>query len=173
MGRVKDGAMPVETPGFSDGSLFTDFTDADLEEMHDKGYIFFKSHPGKSGYYFNDSHVAAPLDDDYNYIEMGRVADKATRIANRVYIDEILDNVDVDADTGKLPVSTCKNFEQLIEQAIDTEMVGEGELSGVDAFCDADQNILQASEIDIELNLVPKGTSRKIVVNQQYALSLS
>jgi len=173
IGRVKDGPVSeIINAGYSSNAAVNTLTDTEIDALNDKGYIFLKTHSGKSGFYFNDDHCACPLTDDYAFVSLGRPADKATRIARQVYLDEILDNVDVDPDSGKLAASTCKHFEQLIEDKINQLMVSQGELSGVDAICDADQNILATDEVDIELDLVPKGTARQIVVKQSYATKI-
>jgi hypothetical protein len=52
-------------------------------------------------------------------------------------------------------------------------MTSKGELTAVSAFCDADVNVIQTDTVTIEINIVPRGMSRQIVVTQGYALTLS
>jgi len=171
--RAKDGALTeMVNGGFSNNEAINTLDDTDVDTLNDKGYIFIRSYTGKAGLFFNDDHTACPIDDDYAFISRGRPADKATRIARTVYLDEMLDDIQIDPDSGKMDASTCKHYESIIEDAIGTQMVSQGELSGVNAFVDADQNVLQDDEVDVQLNIVPKGTARRIVVDQSYALKL-
>jgi hypothetical protein len=174
IGRVKDGALvDVVRAGYSNNLAAGTYSDAELTTLNDKGYIFLRSHTGKAGWFFNDDHTACPITDDYAYISKGRPADKVSRIARNVYIEEILNDLEIDSDTGKLAASTCKHFEGLVEKGVNDQMTSKGELTAVSAFCDADVNVIQTDTVTIEINIVPRGMSRQIVVTQGYALTLS
>jgi hypothetical protein len=173
IGRVKDGALVgIVNAGFSDNSIVGDMADADLESLNDKGYIYLRSHTGKAGWFFNDDHAACPVTDDYAYIGRGRAADKVSRIARNVYVEEILNDLEIDADTGKLAASTCKHFESLVESEVRNQMTSKGELTAISAFCDADTNVIQTDTVTIEIDIVPRGIARQIVVTQAYALTV-
>lgn len=168
IGRVKDGKLKVITVDFSSGDVYSDFTLADLNDLNDKGYVFFRNHIGKPGYFFNDDHTASVITDDFSYLNRGRTLDKACRITRQVYIEDLLDEVLVDQETGKLPPSTIKHYQGSIETAIEQQMVAVGELSGVNAFVDENQNVLSTDKIVTQLNLVPTGTAREIHTTVAY-----
>ncbi|MEI2758971.1 MAG: DUF2586 family protein [Bacteroidia bacterium] len=171
-GRVKDGKLPLINAGFSNGNKVTTYTDANLDTLDDFGYIFFRPFTGKAGYYINDDHTASPYNQDALYISHGRVLDKAARIARKVYVDEILDEVQVEASTGKLAPSTCKHYQGIIEKAINDEMASRGEIVAVSAYVDPDQDVLTTDTINIEVDIVKTGTSRKIKVVIGFAASV-
>ncbi len=61
--RVKNGALPIS------GAYFSNTNDTETHEnawnsIHDKGYIFFRTFVGKSGYFFNDDPTATALTDE-------------------------------------------------------------------------------------------------------------
>jgi hypothetical protein len=167
LGRVKDGPLVgVVSGGFSDASALAAATDAQLEALNTLGYIFFRVHSGLAGLFINDDHMATPITSDYSGLARGRVIDKAARIAYRVYVNELNDDVELDGTTGQLALATVKNLESIIETAIGSEMAGE--ITSVDAYIDPVQNILSTDQINVELNIVPRGIARNIRVTLAY-----
>ena len=159
LGRVKDGAMIVN-------AWLTDGTPAAEKEtlwplLHENGFVFLRSYQGKNGFYFNDDPMMAPASDDYAALAMGRVIDKAIVIAYTTYVDELLDNVEIDQE-GKLAASACKYFESRINNAVNTLMAGE--ISGFESFVNPSQNVLSTSKLTVACAITPLGTLRQIVV---------
>ncbi len=171
-GRVKDGKFNVVTPGFSNNALIGTLTDTQLNTLNDFGYVYFRNHTGKVGAFVNNDHNACPIQSDYAYTRRSRPADKVSRIARVVYVEEILNDLDVNPDTGFLEPSTCKHFEAEVESEVAIQMIREGELSGIAAYCAVDQNVISTDTVAIEINIVPKGISQQITVTQSYATSL-
>lgn len=161
IGRVRDGA--VATDGYlTDGKTPEEhFSEWNL--LDDAGYIFYRTFVGKNGYYLNGDAVAVPTTDDYCYLSSGRVIDKALVIAYKTYIDDILDNIDIDPDKGTIPAHICKSYEAAIERAVGTNM--SGEISSFAAYIDPSQNILASGNLTISCKIVPMGTLREITVN--------
>lgn len=112
IGRVRSGAIAAK------GYLM----DGKTPEEHysvwgildDAGYIFYRTFIGKNGYYLNGDATATATSDDYCFLANGRVIDKAVVIAYETYIDDILDNIEVDADSGAISTPLCKSFEASI-----------------------------------------------------------
>lgn len=159
LGRVKDGAM-VAQAWLTDGSKAVE-KETLWPLLHENGFIFLRSYQGKNGFYFNDDPMLAPASDDYASLALGRVIDKAIVIAYTTYVDELLDNVEID-QAGKLPASTCKYFESRINNAVNTLMAGE--ISNFESFVDPAQNVLSTSQLKVSAVITPLGTLRKIVV---------
>lgn len=161
IGRVRDGA--VATDGYlTDGKTPEEhFSEWNL--LDDAGYIFYRTFVGKNGYYLNGDAVAVSTTDDYCYLSSGRVIDKALVIAYKTYIDDILDNIDIDPDKGTIPAHICKSYEAAIERAVGTNM--SGEISSFAAYIDPSQNILASGNLTISCKIVPMGTLREITVN--------
>lgn len=170
LGRVKDGALLITTAGLSNGAKLSTFTETQQGAFNDIGYVFFREHTGKAGYFFNDDHTAAPITDDYSQFSLGRTMDKAARITRKVYVEEILDDIEIDPVTGKLAPSTIKHYQGTVEKEIRTNMAGN--IVTVGAYCDPAQNVLSTSNIKIKIKIVPKGTSRNIESELGYSTTL-
>lgn len=174
IGRVKDGAIIITgSAGLSSGDVLSTFSNADLETLDSLGYIFMQTRDGKSGYFMNNDHCACPLTDDYCYIHRGRPMDKAARIIRETYIEELLDDVNVDAASGKLAPSVIKHYQRAAEKAIEVNMLSKGEISGVTVSVDPDQNILSTDILTTVVRIVPKGMVNAIEVYLSYSNPLS
>lgn len=171
LARVKDGPLNgVLTAGLSDQTSIANISDAQLNTLNELGYVFFRVITGYSGVYVNEDHMATPITSDYASLLRGRVIDKAARIAYRVYVNELNDDVELD-DQGRMATAVVKNLEGIIESAIGTEM--SGEISAVDAYIDPEQNILSTDELKVEVNIVPRGVARNIKVTLAYSNPLA
>lgn len=169
--RVKDGELVgVIAAGFSDGTALAEVSSTTLNALHDMGYVFFQTRTGLPGFYINGDHMACPDQDDYANMPDGRVIDKAARIAYDVYVRELNESVELN-NTGKMTVSVIKNLEGMIESAIGTRMAGE--ISGVKAYIDPEQNITVSETCEVELSILRNGIIRNFKVKLGYTASLS
>ena len=155
--RVKDGPISEVEAGFSSNEALSEFTDTELEVMHNKGYIFLREFPEKAGFYFNDDNAATKIDDDYSSISNGRVVDKASRITRSVYIEELNDDFDLNQD-GTLPAGKISDFQTQVETEIASQM--NGEISAVTAFADPSQNVQSTDEVKIEVQVRRRGQGK-------------
>lgn len=161
LGRVRDGAIAAK--GYLTDGKTPEEHFSQLNLLDDAGYIFYRTFVGKNGYYLNGDATAAPTTDDYCYLSSGRVIDKAMIIAYKTYIDDILDNIEVDPKSGTIPTAVCKGFEANIIRAVNTSM--SGEFSSFAAYIDPVQNILANGRMEITCKIVPLATLREITVN--------
>lgn len=161
-GRVKSGSLNI-TEAFIGAEAYID-AQGDVEPIHDKGFISLQQYPRKAGFYFTDDPTATADTDDYNTISRGRVIDKAIILAYDTYINEIKDEVLIDPATGRIQTVQAKAYQALIENAINTAMTANQEISGVTAFVDPAQNVLATGEICVELRIVPVGYAKQIIV---------
>lgn len=153
----------------------------DVEALHDKGYISFRTHARKAGYYITDGRLATSVDDDYHYIARRRSIDKAYRIAHNVGSNEILADFDVNND-GTISPFYAKTVEGNIEREIYTLMTLNGELSrdqtnkddmGVQARFDMTKNVAQTGRIELTLKVRPRGYARWFDILLGYDVSLN
>lgn len=165
IGRVADGALNVLT-------MFAGTTAielADTETIYDKSYITFRTFTGMSGYFISDDQTATKETDDYNHLTAVRTIDKAARIAYSVLVARLLDNVSVKSD-GTMLQPVIVSWQQILENAIATNMTANGELSddngdnGVQCHIDPTQDVLATSTINVELRVRPFGYARYIKV---------
>ena len=168
LARVRSGTIKAEAMYI--GTNLAELGDPDV--ANDLGYIVPRTFVGKSGYYWSDDHLATNASDDYCAIPRRRVIDKAYRIAYKTLVDEIAENVPVNAE-GKLAAFHCKGVETSVESAIVNSMTSEGNLGndpdnasdlGVQCYIDPDQNILATSRLEINLKVKPHGYSKYIDV---------
>jgi hypothetical protein len=166
-GRVKDGPMPI-TDALLDGAAGTPVHIEDdmtkVKALHDDGYIILGVLIGKAGYYFMGMPMATANTDDYGTIVNCRTIDKAFVIAYMVYLNELNEEVYVDAD-GKLQPGYVKHMQSAVEESIDRQMTSKGEISGRKAFFDDQQDVIASSEVEGSLDIQPVGHSSKITIN--------
>ena len=161
LGRRKGGvAVSGNYAGLSNGASMTSISVGQQNVLHDNGYIFFTKMQGFAGYYWSGSPNCAPAGGQINNIAESRVWCKAAKIAYATYAPEVEDTVAVEAD-GSLPPETAKALEADIERAIVVNM--EGEISGIVAVIDADENVRESGELTVNLTINKLG--RKGVIN--------
>ena len=120
----------------------------DMETLHDAGFLTFHSRPGTGGYYFGVDNMCAV--DDYRILAHGRVMDKAQRVAARAYLPYLENSVPVkDFETVKT------NYEKILETALRTEMGGQ--MSDVKVSISADQDIVNTSTLNVDIQVLPLG----------------
>jgi hypothetical protein len=169
IGKVRDGALSnlivyiVDTPAES----------YDVAALHDKGYVTFRQHTGKSGYFFTDDPLACEIANDYHYAARRRVIDKAYRLAYLATLEFLLDDNDVLNDGTISPIYAAM-VENEVESLIYKQMTINGELSfdpsdakdrGVICRVDLTHNVTSTSKLKIaKLQVKTKGTNRWIDV---------
>lgn len=176
LGRLATCAVNISLARVRDGSLVADgyLTNGKKPEesyslwnaLHDAGYIIYRTYIGKNGYYLNDDPTAVATTDDYHRISLVRVIQKALVICYKTYIDEIMDSIEVDPETGKVPQPMCKYYEQLLVRAINTNM--EGEISGFTAYVDANQDLISTNALKVQAKVVPTALLKEINVDLSF-----
>lgn len=176
LGRLATCAVNISLARVRDGSLVADgyLTNGKKPEesyslwnaLHDAGYIFYRTYIGKNGYYLNDDPTAVATTNDYHRLSLTRVIQKALVICYKTYIDEILDSVAVDPETGKLPQPMCKYYEQLLVRAVNTNM--EGEISGFTAYIDPNQDLISTNVLKVQAKVVPTALLKEINVDLSF-----
>lgn len=160
-GRVKNGPISADAIFLSTSTL--EVQGSKNIAIHDKGYLTFRQYVGKAGYFITDDPTCVAGTDDYSSFARNRVIDKVRRLAYGVFVNEILDEVLVDA-AGKISINLAKYFEELAENSINTNMTANGEISSVTAYVDPAQNVLSTSKVCIALKIVPVGYNKEILI---------
>ena len=159
--RVKDGALPILSGYLSDGAVVDNRT-GELGTAHDKGFILVRKFPTRSGYYFNQDTTCAPVSDDLHTISNIRVIDKALVITYNTYVEELDEEVKINAD-GTLDASMIAYLQATIERNVGMNMVGE--ISAFEAYIDPKQNILSVPILNVVLRITPVGYMSQIIVS--------
>ena len=168
IGRVRDGTLKIlhAYVGDKDPSV------ANVEAIHDKGYITFRTFTGKSGYFFTDDCLATAVADDYRSISRRRTIDKAYRIIYQTMLENVNDEIPI-TDEGYLVPSMVKSWESEIISAIATQMTSAGELGndpsnsddlGVKVYIDPEQRVASTSKINVVAQIKPYGYAKYIDV---------
>lgn len=168
--RVKDGDLGIDTAKFTNDEDIITLENA-WNAIHDKGYIFLRTIPGRSGYYFTDDPTLAADDNDLNAIKRVAVIDKATLLALGVATDYINDELPLSED-GTLSPAVIGNIKADIEQEINTVMTANGEISGCKVTIPLDQNILSTSTLNVTLDILPVAYAKYIKIDLGFTTSL-
>jgi len=175
IGRVKDGRLPVTSPALSNGDLIADLSNATLDGLNSKGYIFMRMHVGKAGAFFNGDHTAVKIDSDFASIHRGRPMDKAVRIVRQTFVEELLDDILIDPETGKMAPDVITAYQQSCDSALAINMgIGSADpnVSGARTYVDPEQDVLATDKVLTKLRIVPKGMVKEIEVELGYAKTL-
>lgn len=170
IGRVKDGDLGVLTAKFTNDAAIETLESA-WDAIHDKGYIFLRTIPGKSGYFFTADTTLTADTDDLNSLKDVAVIDKATLIALSVFTDYINDEIELNAD-GTISAALVGNYKADIENAINLSMTNNGEISGCKATINPAQNVLSTSTLEVSLDILPVGYSESIKIDLGFTTSL-
>ncbi|MEO0625564.1 MAG: DUF2586 family protein [Bacteroidota bacterium] len=163
IGRVKSGSLPI-VDGYI-GTSTVESIGAAVEIISEKGFVTLRRHIGLAGYYFADDPTATSATDDYNSIARGRVIDKVIYIAYVTYLNELLDEIDIDPVTGQIRTAQAKYYQAIAESAINTAMTANEEISGVEVEVDPNQNVLSTGKLCVKLRVTPVGYARVIEVD--------
>lgn len=164
IGRVKDGPVKPQVIWLGNKPAES----SDLDAIHEKGFVTFRRHIGKAGYFFTDDPTATLTTDDFRFINRLRVIDKAYRIAFATLTEYILDEVPLNAD-GTINAIFAKSIEGHVERELVQLMTSNGELSGdpqdnddngVVVQVDTTNNVAQDSTINVVLKVRPFGHAR-------------
>ena len=150
------------TAAISDGTLVSSLSKVNQKALEDKGYIFAGFYEGYPGIYFNDSPTSVELADDYSFIEMNRVWNKAARYVRLALTPKMKSTIDVDKDTGFIAPTTIASWENAALKKVGN-MLKDDEVSNIKISIDPKQNILSGNPIVIVMGVTPKGIAREII----------
>lgn len=165
-GRIRSGKLPI-LEGFLTNGKSIDEQEDELNAIHKKGYIVMRSFIGRTGYFFSHALTCTTPKNDLNTIPRVRTIYKARRKAYDIFVDEILEEIPLEPN-GKIAPSLIKSWEAKIETILNRDMTERGEISGVSAFIDADQDILGTNQMDMELKIQPLGSADYIKIKLGY-----
>lgn len=153
--RVKNGSLPMtQGEAFLTDKVSIEGRDEQLGTITDKGYLVYRTFPGRTGYFYNGDFTATLPTDDLCSIARLRVMDKALKIAYNTYVNELDDEIDVTED-GNLEPAHVSYLQEVIYNQIMGNM--SDSISGFSVIIDPSQNILSGKGLDISLSITPKG----------------
>ncbi|QKX04883.1 hypothetical protein HN014_08115 [Aquimarina sp. TRL1] len=166
-GRVRSGALPI-LQGYLTNKEKVDNQENHWNTLHKKGYIIMRSFAGRSGYFFSHAPTAVTAQNNLNTIPRVRTIYKARRLSYNVFIDEILEEIPIDA-SGKIAPALIKGWEAKIDTTLNREMTAKGEISSIRVNIPPDQDILSNDQLQLSLDIQPVGNAGNIVINLGFA----
>lgn len=168
----------VETEGgtaYSDGTSFTNIKTLGYTKrnnyLHKKGYVFLTNYDGLENSIFFSSDQTLSTG-DYRSLARCRVMHKSRRVVRRALLPRVNGDVEIDATTGFLSASAVAEFQNLVIEALDANMVEPGtskpQISGRVCTIDAEQDVLTNDALDIYYGLIPRGLSAVINVTEGF-----
>lgn len=170
LSRVKDGAVEPFAAYFTNGATVSTL-DTAWDAIDNKNYIFMRSFANLSGFYFTGDKTLTMPTDDFSSLARGLVMDEGVLLAYTTLVQELSDEVPV-TPSGTIHPAITKGWQNAIEAQIQSNMVEAGKLSGVRAFIDENQNVLQTNNVNVALQLLPVGYSDFITVNIGFTTTL-
>jgi hypothetical protein len=160
--RVRSGAL-TNTEAFI-GTTAVSAAAGAIKIIAGKGFITFITYPNVSGYFFSGDPMCTATTDDYCMLARGRVIDKAHALAYATFVQEVDDEVPVNAD-GTLDAGFCKWLSQQIVNQVNNTMTANKEISSVSCFIDPAQNILSTNQLIVILRITPVGYATNIEIS--------
>lgn len=154
LGKVKNGPLSV-TDIYIGTKKLSEFDG--LEALHGLSVISFLQHPNKAGFYFGKDYMCTSLDD--RRLVYGRVLDKAAIIAAANYVEELEDEVDINAD-GTMNELDIEHLKGNLVKEINKEM--SEQISSVSVFIDPKQDIINTEKLLVKVKVTPKGYTSEI-----------
>ncbi|WP_432221255.1 DUF2586 family protein [Flavobacterium sp. TMP13] len=170
LSRVKDGAIEPFAAYFTNGATVATL-DTAWDAIDTKNYTFMRSFANLSGFYFTGDKTLTMATDDFNSLARGLVMDEGVLIAYTTLVQELSDEVPV-TEAGTIHPAIIKSWQNAVEKQIKALMVDTAKLSGVRAYIDENQNVLQTNNVNVALQLLPVGYSDFITVNIGFTTKL-
>lgn len=173
--------------GDINGDSVEDLTQTEIDAFDTQGVTFVGRTLRLSDAFIVNSRMAIRTADDYAIVTHGRVIDKAATLAYDGLVDNLDGPVYVDTATGYLPPETVAKFQKIAYDAINNGMVigktgdsvevsvdvATGSLPRDAVYIDPEQDILTTENLNVEIRIVPVGSSKTITINIGLTASLS
>jgi hypothetical protein len=157
IGKVANGPLAISQV-YIGTKLLKDYTG--LDALHGSGVISFMQHHNKAGFYFGIDRMAST--DDYRLLAYGRIVDKAAIIAEAVYIENLEDDVDLNAD-GTLQEIEIEHLKGVLKQTIESKMGSQ--ISAVEVLIDPKQVMVPDNKLKVKIRILPKGYTSYIDID--------
>lgn len=149
------------TAGLSSGLSLSNYSNTDIDTLHDKGYIFPRYHSNKSGVFFTSAPTCTAISNDEAYVENSRTLAKGARVIREGIIDDLNAPLPLNED-GTIRADVIGAMEAKAEARL-SQMQKDGEISAFDVVIDPTQKPLENDEeTTMVYKLVPVGVNRAI-----------
>lgn len=157
--------IELEIPALGNGDLVGDLSITVLGNLKDKGYsIIRKRLPDIAGTYHERTPTCISATDDFAWIDVVRVVDKASRLVIAANTPFINSRVLLKSD-GTLSDDAVGFFEDLSQSTLETNLTALGEISASEVTIDPLQDILSTSKLEITVKILPTAIAEFIEIN--------
>ena len=162
--------VELSVPAYANGVKYV-INDTTSGLLDSYAYVYGGLYPDYQGTYFNNSYTACPQTNDYSFIELNRVIDKAIRLINAAFTPLIAIPLILNPD-GTLQAKDVAKLQAAVIDALNPMLApGAGrvpEASGVTVTIDPAQNILSTGTLTVGVAITPDAIARKFTVPIQY-----
>ncbi len=160
--EVGNTDISLNTTEFSNikigGIDYSEFTEGQLDTLHDKGYIFLRKFPNKAGTYISSANIITPFENDFQDIQTSRTVNKGVRLIYQNVVDLLNSDIEVDED-GLISKSAIDIMTDKAEAGLE-RMNKRNEISQYKVLIKRDQDIVNTEEINMDIKIVPYGTMK-------------
>ena len=161
----------LSVAGYATGDLYKDISQVLRNKINDYHYIYLREFSGITGVYFNSSYTCIANSSDYATSENNRTMDKAERNIYVALVPKLAGDINLN-DDGTLAQESINDYHSIADGELDTMKI-DAEISAKQVIIDQTQDILSTSELQITVEIIPKGKARNIVVNNSYVVKLT
>lgn len=159
LGDGMNGTLSI-TSAFIGSKKVDEFDPVELNNFTNAGYIHYHTREGVSGFFFSIDKMAG--NDDFKNLVLGRLIDKAQRIATSTTTPFLESNVRITPER-KINDADAIYLEQVIANQLKAQMADQ--ISGQDVIIDPDQDIINTSTLQEQVKIQPLGYLTYIIVN--------
>lgn len=165
LGRVRDGSL-VGT------SMGPDPVEWDTYIYHDERinpgldearFMTARTLIGRPGVYIMNPNIMSSAGSDFRYLQHGRVIDKACDIVRNSLLDNLSNDVLVNAD-GTIQEGEAVAIENAVQRALFAGLISTGNATATSVTVSREDNILSSEVINVAVRVRPKGYLKTINV---------
>lgn len=175
----KNGCQPIESNNLAITKEFSTFSFVDettskqtseLNDIHDRGFIFVRSFVGLQGAYFSNSNTCISETNDYSTIENNRTMQKVDRTLYLSYLPNLHDSVILEKG-GAIDNGSIMYLESVGDIALQ-EMKRVGEVSDYSVTIDPNQTVASTSTLEVSTAILPSPLVKYIILKNSFTTSI-
>jgi Protein of unknown function (DUF2586) len=128
-------------------------------------FVTLRTFPGMPGYYITNGRLMAPGGSDFQFIQLGRVMDRACLIVRQALAGYVNGAVRVDATTGFIDPRDAARIEQAVNAQLSAGVVATGDASSSTVTISRTTNILSTNTEPVTVRIVPLGYLKTLQTN--------
>jgi len=136
----------------SDGTPFKNLTEAQQDDLSEKGYIYAGKFVDYDGYYLSGCPTAVEATSDYAFFNFNSIWNKAARLIRATLIPMVRSKVPKELD-GKIKSTWVAATEQKLIDKLTVSMVNSGNADAVDVYINPAQTVNATTPMAVKATL--------------------